>query len=51
MSKHRFDKNINELKAYFNKVLNWVTKVFLETENEMRGLEWGRIYEEFHKKV
>ena len=50
MSKHRFDKNINELKAYFNKVLNWVTKVFLETENEMRGLEWGRIYEEFHKK-
>ena len=51
MSKHRKDKNIDELKKYFNTVINWVSSVFTDIENEMRGLEWGRLYEEYHKKV
>ena len=48
MSRHRHDKNINELKAYFNSVIDWVSTVFSDVESEMRGLEWGRLYESYH---
>lgn len=50
MSRHRFEKNIEELKRYFNSVLDWVSCVFTDVEKEMCGLEWGRLYEEYHKK-
>jgi hypothetical protein len=48
MSAHRNDKNINELKAYFNAVIDWASTVFTDVLPEMRGLEWGRLYEEYH---
>ncbi len=48
MSRHRFDSNINELKKYFNSVIDWVSTVFVEVESEMCGLEWGRLYEKYH---
>lgn len=51
MSRHRFDKNITELKTYFNSVIEWVSSVFKDVESEMRGLEWGQLYEEYHKKA
>jgi hypothetical protein len=51
MSCHRFDKSIAELKKYFNSVIDWVSSVFTDVESEMRGLEWGRLYEEHHKKA
>lgn len=47
MSRHRFDTNINELKAYFNSVIDWVSGVFVDVETEMRGLEYGRLYETY----
>src|SRR5258706_11050322 len=50
MSRHRNDKNITELKKYFNTVIDWVSIVFVDVESEMRGLEWGRLYEEYHNK-
>ena len=50
MSKHRKDTNINELKTYFNSVIDWISKTFIDVESEMRGLEWGRLYEEYHTK-
>lgn len=50
MSRHRFDDNINELKRYFNSVIDWVSTVFIDVESEMRGLEWGRLYEQYHTK-
>lgn len=50
MSAHRNDNNIDELKTYFNSVIDWVSTVFEDVENEMRGLEWGRLYEEYHSK-
>ena len=50
MSQHRQDTNINELKNYFNSVIDWVSSVFVDVESEMRGLEWGRLYETYHKK-
>jgi 5-methylcytosine-specific restriction endonuclease McrA len=51
MSRHRFDENIDELKTYFNTVIDWVSGLFLEVESEMRGLEWGRMYEQYHKNA
>lgn len=50
MSRHRFDNNIKELKNYFISVIDWVSSVFSEVESEMKGLEWGHLYETYHKK-
>jgi hypothetical protein len=50
MSDHRNDNNINELKTYFNSVIDWVSTVFIDVLTEMKGLEWGRLYEEYHGK-
>ena len=50
MSSHRYKKDISELKTYFNNVIDWVSDVFIDVESEMQGLEWGRIYETYHKK-
>lgn len=49
MSRHRGDNHIRELKTYFNTVIDWVSGVFTEVESEMKGLEWGRLYEAYHK--
>ena len=48
MSAHRNATNINELKAYFNAVIDWASTVFRDVLPEMRGLEWGRLYEMYH---
>jgi Protein of unknown function DUF262/HNH endonuclease len=50
MSGHRTKANINELKNYFNAVIDWVSSVFPDVEKEMQGLEWGRLYEKYHSK-
>jgi hypothetical protein len=50
MSSHRHDKNIDEVRTYFNSVIDWVSSVFVDVESEMRGLEWGRLYESYHDK-
>ena len=50
MSAHRKKNDISELKTYFNTVIDWVSNVFIDVESEMRGLEWGRLYETYHKK-
>jgi len=50
MSRHRFDDSVSELKTHFTTVVDWVSGVFCDVENEMRGLEWGRMYEQYHDK-
>lgn len=49
MSLHRTDKTINEVQTYFNTVIDWASTVFDDVEGEMRGLEWGRLYETYGK--
>ena len=51
MSQHRKDNNINELKIYFKSVIDWVSTVFVDVLPEMKGLEWGRLYAEYHGKA
>ena len=50
MSLHRHDSNIDELRRYFNTVIDWIGSVFTDVESEMRGLEWGRLYETYHSQ-
>ena len=50
MSAHRHDNNINEMKTYFNSVIDWASTVFMDVLGEMKGLEWGKLYEEYHSK-
>ena len=50
MANHRQENNINELKTYFNTVIDWVSTVFRDVEKEMRGLDWGRLYEQYYTK-
>jgi len=49
MSRHRYETNITELKNYFNSVIDWASSVFEDVESEMCGLEWGRLYQTYHK--
>ena len=49
MSSHRHDNSINELENYFRSVIDWASTTFTMTERDMCGLEWGRLYETYHK--
>ena len=49
MSAHRRDDNINELKTYFNSVIDWASSVFLDVKSDMKELDWGRLYETYHR--
>ena len=51
MGRHRRDTDIKELKTYFKTVIDWIDGVFERTEDEMCGLEWGRLYETYHKNA
>ena len=43
MSQHRRDTNINEIKTYFNTVIDWVDSKFDDVYPEMCGLNWGEL--------
>ena len=52
LSKHRNDDNINELKTYFTSVIDWADSTFDgDVKSEMRGLNWGQLYETYHNKA
>ena len=51
MAKHRQDDGIDELKNHFDTVIDWIDSVFDYTGSEMCGLEWGRLYREYHAKA
>ena len=51
MSAHRRDENINEIKTYFNTVIEWVDSKFDDVYDEMQGLNWGELYERFHSNA
>lgn len=50
MSGHRHDTNIKEIKNYFTTVIDWISGIFIDVMSEMRGLEWGRLYETYKKQ-
>lgn len=44
MSLHQHDQNASELWQYFQAVINWVELIFPVYRKQMKGLDWGRIY-------
>jgi len=50
MSKHQHDKNATPLWQYFQKVIGWVKATFPEYRREMKGVDWGSLYNQFKDK-
>ena len=51
MNLHRRDTNIQEIRTYFNTVIDWVDATFDDVYPEMQGLNWGELYERFHSNA
>lgn len=49
MGKHQYDKNANELWLYFQNVIAWVKALFPVYRKEMKGIEWGTIFNQYGK--
>lgn len=47
MSIHQHDPNANELWLYFNSVINWIKATFTEYRKEMKGVDWGNLYNKY----
>lgn len=50
MSEHQHDPNANELWLYFNSVITWVKTLFPNYRREMKGINWGELYNQFKDK-
>ncbi len=47
MSDHQHNANANELWLYYQSVINWVKAVFSNYRKEMKGIDWGVLFNEF----
>ena len=47
MSIHQHDPNANELWTYFRNVIEWVRLTFPAYRHEMKGINWGGLYDQF----
>ena len=50
MANHQHDPNANELWLYFQSVINWVKVTFPKYRKEMKGINWGFLFNEFKDK-
>lgn len=48
MGKHRSDENADELIDYFKNVITWVKQTFTHYRTDMKGLDWGILYNKYH---
>ena len=51
MSVHQHDPNANELWTYFKNVIEWVQLTFTNYRKEMKGLDWGGMYDKFKDEM
>lgn len=49
MAAHQHDQNANELWSYFQAVVTWVNLTFPHYRKEMKGVDWGPLYNEYGK--
>jgi hypothetical protein len=47
MSAHQQDPNSNTLWSYFQAVISWVQLTFTTYRREMKGVDWGPLYNQF----
>ena len=50
MSENQHKPNANEIWLYFQSVVNWVKAVFPKYRKEMKGVDFGLLYNEFEHK-
>ena len=50
MGKHQHDNNAIELWNYFQSVISWVKAIFPKYRKEMKGVDWGLLYDKFHNQ-
>ncbi len=50
MATHQHEPNANEIWLYFQSVINWIRATFPKYRKEMKGVEWGFLYNEFKDK-
>ena len=51
MAEHQHSPNANELYSCFLHVIDWVEMTFTRYRKEMKGQDWGGLYDEFKEKV
>jgi hypothetical protein len=51
MAKHRLDENADELISYFKSVIAWVKNTFTIYRTDMKGQEWGALYNTYHQQT
>jgi len=47
MSQNQNEPNANTIWLYFQSIINWVTATFPKYRREMKGVEWGFLYNEY----
>ena len=50
MGNHQNDPNAVALWNHFSSVINWVSAVFIVYRKEMKGLDWGYLYAQYHEQ-
>lgn len=50
MLEHQHDENASELWQYFQQVIAWVKMLFPAYRREMKGLQWGEFYNQYHQR-
>lgn len=50
MAIHQHDSNCSEIWVYFQNVINWIRVIFPEYKKEMKGVDWGRLYNSYHNQ-
>jgi len=51
MAMHQFDPNANKLWAYYMQIITWIKSTFHVYRREMKGLDWGEIFDTFGKDM
>jgi len=51
MSVHQQSPNANELWMYFRNVIEWVQLTFTTYRKEMKGIDWGGLYDKYKGKT
>jgi hypothetical protein len=49
MATHQGDADASELWNYFSAVIDWVKGLFPNYRKEMKGIDWGFLYNDFHE--
>lgn len=47
MAIHQHDDNANQIWIYFKRVIEWIETIFPNKRKEMKGLEWGLLYNKY----